>query len=51
MINKILLILILTLTSTAAIAEDLLKNKAKKKFDNKIGELSLKTKNKIGIAA
>ena len=44
MINKILLILILTLTSTAAIAEDLLKNKAKKKFEYSRKEITSKIK-------
>ena len=50
-IKKITFLIVFLLTSTTVIAQDFSKNNFKKKFDKKLGALSLETSNKIGIAA
>ena len=50
-IKKVTFLIVFLLTSTTVIAQDFSKNNFKKKFDKKLGALSLETSNKIGVAA
>ena len=49
--KKVIFLIVLIFTSSATISAEVVKEKAKKKFDQKVGELSLKARNIIGISA